>query len=384
MRRNRFPALWCVNVPPELSSTGKRREMFFTSKTEAQVECDKLKARKDNFGLSLTALTPAKIAVAAECYKLLDPYDLNILDVVRSYVESHKQRIASKPFEEVFNLFAEMRQGKSRYYRYAISQTKAKFSALHTRMICEISAADLRPVLDLMPDSSRDTKMRVLRSLFNFAIKRQWMLPESNPIAQLDFSEKKNKEVETVPVDYVAGMLKHALENELLLVPFLTLGFFCGIRPDGELQKVEWRDVDLTDGVITIRPEVSKTKRRRFPQLSDNAIAWLNAYRQRGGRMEGRVVPFSPAVLRKKRRANWKAAGDTARWIKQGMRHTFCSNWLAVHEDVNKLVLLSGHTDAAVMWEHYHKGVKKAEAQRFWSIMPPGDLANVVAFQKEA
>ena len=66
------------------------------------------------------------------------------------------------------------------------------------------------------------------------------------------------------------------------------------------------------------------------------------------------------------------------------MRHTFCSNWLAVHEDVNKLVLLSGHTDAAVMWEHYHKGVKKAEAQRFWSIMPAGAPVNVVAFQKEA
>ena len=101
--------------------------------------------------------------------------------------------------------------------------------------------------------------------------------------------------------------------------------------------------------------------------------------------MEGRIVPFSPSVLRKKRRANWKAAaGEPARWIKQGMRHTFCSNWLAVNPNADELVLLSGHSDKKTMWERYHKGVKKAEGQRFWSIMPPADLANVVAFQKEA
>jgi integrase len=252
-------------------------------------------------------------------------------------------------------------------------------------MVCDISATDLQPILDSMPESSRDTKMRVLRSFFNFAIRRGWMLPGSNPIARLEFSEKKNKEVETVPVNQVSAMLEHALENELQLVPFLTLGFFCGIRPDGELQKIEWRDLDLVDGVITIRPEVSKTKRRRFPQLSDNATAWLEAYRQRGGTMEGPIVPFSAAVLRKKRRANWKAAaGGEARWVKQGMRHSFCSNWLAMHKDVDELVLLSGHRDAAVMWEHYHKGVRKTQAERFWAIMPPTDLANVVAFQANA
>jgi integrase len=160
-------------------------------------------------------------------------------------------------------------------------------------MVCDISPTDLQPTLDLMPDSSRDTKMRVLRSFFNFAIKRGWKLPGTNPITRLEFSEKKNKEVETVPADYVARMLKHALENELQLLPFLTIGFFCGIRPDGEFQIIEWRDVDLADGVITIRPEVSKTKRRRFPQLSDNARAWIETYRHRGGSMEGRIVPFS-------------------------------------------------------------------------------------------
>jgi hypothetical protein len=99
--------------------------------------------------------------------------------------------------------------------------------------------------------------------------------------------------------------------------------------------------------------------------------------------VEGRVVPVTSAVLRKKRRANWKAVGGETRWIQQGMRHSFCSNWLALHGDINKLVLLSGHDSTDVMWRSYHKVEKKAQAEKFWSITPPGDHANVIAFQKK-
>jgi integrase len=134
--------------------------------------------------------------------------------------------------------------------------------------------------------------MRRLRSVFNLAVKRGWMLPGTSPIARLDFVDGQSKEVEVFPFDQVAKMLNHALENDLELLPYLVLGFFCGIRPAAELEKVEWGDIDLTDHVATIRPEVSKTNRRRFPELSENSIAWLEEYRHPGGRMEGRIVPF--------------------------------------------------------------------------------------------
>jgi integrase len=100
--------------------------------------------------------------------------------------------------------------------------------------------------------------------------------------------------------------------------------------------------------------------------------------------MEGRVVPFSSAILRKKRRANWVVVAGKARWVQQGMRHTFCSCWLAMHGDINKLVLQSGHASLDTMWKSYHKGVKKSQAEKFWTIMPPDGPANVVPFAKTA
>jgi integrase len=169
-------------------------------------------------------------------------------------------------------------------------------------------------------------------------------------------------------------MLNHALEHDLLLLPFLTLGFFAGIRPDGELQKLEWRDVLFEEKTIVIRPEVSKTNRRRFPKLSANAQSWLDAYKLRGGVMESKIDPFTPNILRTKRRANWSAvAGEEAKWIQQGMRHTFCSNWLALHKDINELVLQSGHDSVDTMWRNYHKGVSEREAKEFWAIRPPNN-----------
>ncbi len=230
----------------------------------------------------------------------------------------------------------------------------------------------------------RNAVMRYLRAVFNYGIKRGYLI--ENPIARLDFADRPRKEVETLSHGQVEAMLNHALAADLPLLPFLALGLFCGIRPDGELQKLEWRDVELADKIVTIRPEVSKTKRRRFVDLSDNAKSWLETFVAREGIQRGRIVgDLTESELRTHRTANWKAAGLTA-WPQQGMRHTYCSNWLAVHKDVNKLVLQSGHDSVDTMWRHYHRGTTEAAAAAFWVIMPPSDQtgARVVPFAASA
>jgi hypothetical protein len=93
---------------------------------------------------------------------------------------------------------------------------------------------------------------------------------------------------------------------------------------------------------------------------------------------QGKVTPFPDSQLREHREANWTAAGIT-RWIQQGMRRTFCSNWLAFHKDVNELVLQSGHGSADTMWRNYHKGVTVTEAKKFWAIRPPKPAPNGVS-----
>jgi len=106
-RQRRGIAAWVVNVPPNLSSTSKRQQLFFPSKAEAATVCEQIKARKDSFGTSLTTLTPAKIAEAAEAYNLLEDRNVSLLTAVRAYLGVEAQRSASIPFRELCALYIE-------------------------------------------------------------------------------------------------------------------------------------------------------------------------------------------------------------------------------------------------------------------------------------
>ncbi len=368
---------WVVNVPSSLSESGKRREEFFSTKQEALARCERLKANRDNYGANLAGMTGARLAAAHEAYKLLGPIKGDLIEAVRFYLEAHRRRTASIPFVRLFTLYMEAKQNRSAHYRQELRITLNRMSEFHSRLASEITHQDLEPFLNSMTPGARNPVMRYLRAVFRFGIRRGFVAED--PISRLDFAYRPRKEVETIPVEQVRAMLNCALEIDLELLPFLVLATFCGIRPDGELPKLRWDDVKATE--VVIRPDVSKTRRRRFVDLSPNAIAWLNAYAVRGGIMTGKVVRYNPPALHEHRRANRKAAG-VIQWPQQGLRHTFCSNWLSVFKDVNKLVLMSGHDSVDTLWRNYHAGIPEAEAKRFWEIIPPIASSNVIAFQK--
>jgi hypothetical protein len=66
------------------------------------------------------------------------------------------------------------------------------------------------------------------------------------------------------------------------------------------------------------------------------------------------------------------------------MRHSFCSYWLALHEDIDRLVIQSGHESKEVMWRNYYRATTKAKAEKFWSINPTTEQSNVVPFSDAA
>jgi integrase len=370
---------WCVNVPVELSPTGRRQELFFATQADARIECEKLKVRRDNFGLSLSNMTAAKVAAASEAYKILDPLGIDLLDAVRGYAVSHKTRTASIPFLELFNLYLEAKQDRNPEYLRELRITLDRWPELHSKLAYDITPQELGAILDQLSPGARNPVMRYWRAVFNFGVKRGYLA--ENPIARLDFASRPRRGVETISVNQVSRMLAHALAEDLKLLPYLIFGFFAGVRPEDESMGLEWRDFDPVDGVLTMRSEITKTARRRFIKLEKNALAWLHAYRERGGTFTEKVVPYAARLLRTRRLINRAAAGVT-RWPNSAMRHTFCSHHLAKFEDVNRLTLMIGHTSPTMLWNHYYKAVPKAEADKFWAIMPPASAGNIVPFEK--
>jgi integrase len=373
------PAAWCLNVPAKWSDTGKRQRMYFETLEQAEGEIMSIRKRRMTFGETLEKLSPARASEALAAYRLLEGHDVSLLDAVTGFLSVHKDRSASIPFLDLFNSFLDAKKDRNQQYLRELRITRDRWPELHAKLVCDVTHADLDPLLHKLTPGARNPILRYWRAVFNFGIKKGYL--SENPVNGLDFERRKRKEVETLTNAQVKKMLEHALADDLELLPFLVLGLFCGIRPDGELQKLEWSDVDLDGKVVTIRPEVSKTNRRRFVDISDNAKTWL----QRAGTQTGRIVTWTESELRSHRTANRKAAGID-RWIQQAMRHSYCSNWLAMYGDVNKLVLQSGHDSVDTMWRNYHKGVPKAEAEKFWAIRPPKQAGKrkIVPFTKAA
>jgi hypothetical protein len=83
--------------------------------------------------------------------------------------------------------------------------------------------------------------------------------------------------------------------------------------------------------------------------------------------MEGKVIHWEHENSRKHRKAS--AERVTVDWIQDGMRHSFASYWLPIHHDVDCLMGQMGHTDPATFSRHYHAGVPRAEAKKFWAIV---------------
>jgi integrase len=351
---------WVVNIPKELSDTGARRQMFFDTKSEASTLCEQLKTRRDDFGLSLLDMSPARIAEASKAYRLLQPYDISLLDAVREHVQRYLERTSSRSWRVVVDEYLAMPKKRSPKYSKDLKETGESMRSLDETLISEISPQDIDRVLAGYAPSTRNAKLRILRAVFNLGVKRKYL--RESPIAQLDFAELDAGEVEVFTVDQSARLLQAALDHDLQMLPWFVLGLFCGIRPNGELGKLNWSSVHFAEKQVVISPEVSKTKRRRFIDITDNALEWLGEYKRRGGSITGKIVPARKFTNRR-RAIQVKAGVD--KWIQQGMRHSFCSYWLAKHQDANKLVLQSGHTDAQTMWDNYHAGVTRAEAEKF-------------------
>jgi len=369
---------WAVNVPPQFSPTGKRQQLFFPTKIEAMGKCDQLQATKDNFGTSISMLSSTEITEAAKAFQMLKPRQIGLLEAVREYISIIEQRTASIPFVDLCDKYIAAKSNRDPRHLKGLRQTRNRFSSLHSLPVSDIDHRILEPLVNSIPEGGRNLILRHLRSFFNYAIKKGWAV--TNPVARLDFVPIDPKEVEVLDPESVQRMLEYTLKNDLELLPFLVLGFFTGIRPE-ELLLVQWEDLHLASRDINLRPSVSKTRTSRFPVLSDNSIAWLEAYRLAGGRTCGPIIDLKEDAMYSRRQKIRLAVGVTE-WAQDCMRHSFCSYWMAAGKGVEQLLLVAGHENPRTLRKHYHRGVTKSEAEKFWSIVPPSDLPqNVVAFQ---
>jgi integrase len=112
--------------------------------------------------------------------------------------------------------------------------------------------------------------MRYLRAVLNWGLKRDYLT--ENPIAKMDFDEVVKGDTEIFEPKVVQAILQDCLDNDLAFLPYRVLGFFCGVRPDGELHRLQWSDIDLTDKLVRLPAAITEKRRLRFIDLSASRL----------------------------------------------------------------------------------------------------------------
>ena len=213
---------------------------------------------------------------------------------------------------------------------------------------------------------TRNKRRRHLVGMLNFAVKRRYRL--DNPAIPLTIANEKKTKAYAVPVDDVGKVMRYAAANEPDMVPFFALGFFAGIRPQGEMSRLDWKDIDFKRREIFLADDVSKTGDERYVEMSANLIAWLLPHRRQVG-----PVFFSRGKYEAVRK------GTGIRWESDCMRHSFGSYHLAMHDDASKTALQMGHRGMQMLFQHYRRAVRKEDATRFWNVAPD-NAGNVIQF----
>ncbi len=258
--------------------------------------------------------------------------------------------------------------------------------AFGNEAINELVKDDFKEWLIGLGGSPRTTKnyLSVASEIMKHAFQSGYVV--ESPLDKLSMVERKDligngdaKEPSILAIDEAKRILDAAWRNEdLTLLPAVTLGLFCGIRTE-ELKRLEWENVKLTDSipVVTISGAIAKKRRIRHVEIPENALEWLSLCENRKGRItyseinddyqkRFRQLLKATGFLKKDERGVWRSQWDT-----NSMRHSFGSYHFALHGNSLETSRLLGHRASdQVLFDHYRALATKDQAARYFAIKP--------------
>jgi integrase len=120
---------------------------------------------------------------------------------------------------------------------------------------------------------------------------------------------------------------------------------------------LDWDDVELDNGIISVRPKVAKTRRTRRVDMSDTLLQWINKYHDA---IPETVAPSSYTTLRRWRKKVMEECSLSA-WPPDIMRHCFATYYLQKH-DIDSTIKQLGHTSANMLYDNY-RGTPRKQRQ---------------------
>ena len=191
-----------------------------------------------------------------------------------------------------------------------------------------------------------------LRLVWNWLVRYE--LASANPVLKID-TPKAAPEHHLLAVADVARLLRLTEKNTRLRA-WLVLGIFGGMRIS-EIWRCRPEHIEAEEVFIPIRKSTDPNPRPRFVPI-------LPALRRH---LPETWPTINEDTIKRERTALAHAMG-WQEWPQNCLRHTAASMHRAMWQDSSKTAYFLGHSSARMVEEKYARGVRKADAEKFWAI----------------
>jgi integrase len=331
---------WMVSIPPAMTSTGERVRKVFASKDDAHREGARLRALYAK-GIRGGMVAASVAADASRAMAVLQGTGISLVEAARIA----KAAMGTREQRELFGarwarVIAEMEMEWSDRYEADMDRLRRRMPAWLMELPCgAISRERMEEALREIGTHARSTMDMRLRMLMAISGHRERARKTTRPrILDLAASEK---------ISAACATRAERMSVALLL--------WAGIRPDGEIRRLDWSDVTASE--ILVPPETAKTRTDRIVPITPRLAAEIA-----GHPSEGAVTP--PDWKRTWSRIR-RSAGITG-W-QDVTRHTFASHYLAAFgEDAAKQAM--GHTAGSrTLFRHYRRAVSEESGTGFFA-----------------
>jgi integrase len=281
---------FCVTWP----KIGKgRNRRFFKDRPEAETFLQSKKIEQENYGTAGTSFNERQRAEYLECAEKLKPFNATIRDAVNFYLPHlHATNRTCTAAELVAELLkVKKADGASERYLSDLRSRLTQFSdSFNGKAVAEFTSPQVDEWLRSLSDkqtgkrlaaTTRNNFRRVLIVAFNFARERGYCV--GNPAEKSAKAKVIEGAIGILTIEETTRLLESAAPE---LVPYVAIGAFAGLRR-AELERLDWREVDLQSGLIEVTAKKAKSARRRFVRIQPNLAKWLQPYAQ----LSGNVTP---------------------------------------------------------------------------------------------
>jgi integrase len=354
----------------ETRVNGKRQRRFFKTKTAANQELSRIKTKIQREGEDALAIPDLLRITALEGQKKLNQYGKTVEDAIAFYLKHLSDSERSITVDKLVAEFMgdQVRRQHSEIHQRDLRGRLGRFCETfgQYKVRC-VTTGDVQGWLDgirgLTPQTINNYRDR-LAFLFNYAKSHGYA--ESNPVDPIKPIKFSGERIEIFSVDDIQSLLNSAPYE---LVPMLAIGAFAGVR-HAEMLRLQWSDLDIKRGLLTVEKDQAKTQRRRVIVMEPVLRAWLAPYTGQTGPIWSSHKRLNYVALRLARSLGIE-------WKCNGLRHSFGSYHYAKYRSADKTAADMGNSPT-VIFRHYRELVVPEEAERFFNIFPPVPAENVI------